>query len=1312
MRRSLRHCRRVLVYGGFVLVILAAVAVGIANQLLPLVERHPDRIAAWLSERVGRPVRFESARAQWTRRGPLLTLENLRVGEGAQALAIGRAQLLIAMYTGLLPERPLTELRLRGLSLAVEREADGRWRFVGFTPDPSKDPLDALQGFGELQVSEARLAIRAPAQGIDAVLPRVDLRLRVGERRAQAGLRAWADRRTAPLSVTADIDRRSGSGALWAGGDAIDLAPWSHLLTIAGVELGRGQGAFGLWATLRERRVTELRLETDLTNVVLRGRTPIALADGRSLDAKLGFARLRAGLRLRADDDEGWRLDAPLLRLEALAAAARERGANAAGRQPDGGMTLDGLTLAGGERFAALADRVEIAPLLALAALSDRPSPALRRWLYLAAPRGQARGLRLAGVRGGALHGEATLVDVGFRPVGRTPAVQGIGGELRVDRDGLAIALSQAPVRFDWPVAFIEPLHVKLGGEVAAWRDVEGWHVQTPTLRIEGTGSDRGLYGVTARGGLLFQGDGTRPRIGLAANVDQAAAVDAKRFWVRHRMPPKTVAWLDAALLGGRVTQGAAVVAGDLDDWPFRAGQGRFEAVAEIADARLHFNPAWPDVESLAGRVRFVGDSFGLEDATGIISGTRITRGSAGIPDFKLPILSIQAEGGGDSADLLALLRASPLRKKHAQTLDSLRLSGPAEVGMTLIQPLKKILGKARLEGMVTLKEVTAADPRYRVAFEGVTGEARFSERGFVAEALQVQVEGRPAEFALAVGGHVADPTQMVQARLHGRLPAVSLLDRSEALAWLKPWIAGEADWDLRVDIARAAAGAKTPPARLRLESDLVGATLAMPAPLRKSAETSLPLSVETRLPLQGGQVQVTLGRLMRLRGRSDANGRFAAAIAFGQAQPAQIPAAGYAIGGELPVLDAGGWIGFVTSARPGDSDVPVTLDLQAGQLDVLDRAFGETRVRLGRTPSGSDIRLEGEQLQGRLQVPAALSQGIRGEFARLYWPAGKPAEPGAPPPPPDDSDPGKLPPLSLSIADLRYGQAKLGAAELQTFPTPEGMRIERFTTKAPELNISASGSWTRLDDRSHSRFAIDFGARSLGQMLDALGFTGMVRDGPTTAKLVAGWPGSPGGFRLDVLEGTLDLEVGEGQLVEVEPGGAGRVLGLLSIAELPRRLTLDFSDFFGKGFSFNTLEGRFVFGGGQARTDDLAINGSSAEIRVRGHADLRAQAYDQTVEVLPKPGGVLTVVGAIAGGPIGAAVGAVTQQVLKKPLGQVTRTVYSVKGPWKKPEVAVIERGPARAAPQRRQGATSVAPVRSKTSRRDPARLARARRG
>jgi uncharacterized protein YhdP len=239
-------------------------------------------------------------------------------------------------------------------------------------------------------------------------------------------------------------------------------------------------------------------------------------------------------------------------------------------------------------------------------------------------------------------------------------------------------------------------------------------------------------------------------------------------------------------------------------------------------------------------------------------------------------------------------------------------------------------------------------------------------------------------------------------------------------------------------------------------------------------------------------------------------------------------------------------------------------------------------------------------------------------------------------------------------------------------------MRIDRFETRHRSLNLTAAGEWVRAPGGSRSNLKLDFKADSLGQMLDALGFTGMVDDGKTHATLAGSWPGSPGAFSLARLSGTLHADVGEGHLNDVEPGGSGRILGLISLAEIPRRLTLDFSDFFQKGFAFNTVRGDFTFSDGQARTENLRIDGPAAEIRVSGAADLRKETYDQRVEVLPKAGGVLPAIGMLAGGPAGAAVGVVAQAVFQKPLKQTTRTVYRITGPWKKPDVVVVEKGPA----------------------------------
>ena len=128
-------------------------------------------------------------------------------------------------------------------------------------------------------------------------------------------------------------------------------------------------------------------------------------------------------------------------------------------------------------------------------------------------------------------------------------------------------------------------------------------------------------------------------------------------------------------------------------------------------------------------------------------------------------------------------------------------------------------------------------------------------------------------------------------------------------------------------------------------------------------------------------------------------------------------------------------------------------------------------------------------------------------------------------------------------------------------------------------------------------------------------------------------------------------------------------------MTEIPRRLSLDFSDFFQSGLSFNSITGKFRLADGNAYTDDLVIKSPAADILVTGRTGLRAKDYDQRMSVTPHAGSTLPIVGALAAGPVGAAAGLVIQSLLNKPLGKATERHYTVTGSWDKPKIALIAR-------------------------------------
>lgn len=1264
LRRRIRHARRIAGYGLLVVLILAAAAVGVVNQMLPLVERNPQKVAAWLTERVGQPVTFSHARAEWTRRGPRFILDGLRIGERERLLDIGRAELLVAVYSGFLPGAPLTELKVRELSLALEQGEDRRWRMVGlpFQPLPGVDPLDTLEALGELQVEHASLVVRSPSFRRELLLPRVDLRLRVTGKRLQAGLQAFAVANGKPMSAVVDLDRGTWSGELWAGGESLRLDDWSPLLADTGVVVA-GSGSVDLWARIDTQRIMDVRSRAELAPLAFGARKPWrTMPDGSLSSPPVAFERANLLARWQVDDN-GWQMHAPELHFH-------ESGR----REP---RSFDGLWIAGGKRFALHAPRMDLASARALATLSDAVPTGLREWLLEAAPDGELSQVRIDGQEG-TWAGSATLQAVGWRPYGKQPGLRGLAGSAAFDQSGGVFRLGKGPVRFDWP-GFRQPMNVRVAGTLGWWRNGALWTAGASGLRIHGDD-----FGVLARAELQFQGPGRPPRLDLAAEVDPSTMQAAKKFWVVGKMPPATIDYLDNALQEGTVELGRAALGGELADWPFREGQGRFDARARVVQAKVEFNRDWPVAEALDLDVSFDGPGMAL-DGSGVILGNRVGRVRGGIADFRDPRLRLDIDAVGRGETLQALMLASPLRERYEEHLLNASIRGPATVALELDLPLAARLGGRRIEGSIDLADAGLSDPRWGIAFTQVQGRTRFSDRGFATEDLQVQFEGEPARFNLFVGdGYTGSPGLAARATLAGRFPPQVLLAQHPPLRWLDPWLAGSSDWRLALDVPQPVAGAPAAPALLDVQSDLVGTAITLPAPLGKDAATPRLLSLQAPLPSTKGEIVLRLGELMRLRGRMGADNAMTGLIQFGTGADSPPPANGLVVTGASDTLDAAGWIAF--AAKGEGTGGLRAVDLRVARLDLLGSEFPDTRLRLQRQEDHTQVQLVGPSIEGTVRIPSRLEAGVQGQFERIHWPEKPPAPAavaGAEAAVVSDEevpgqDPAVLPPLDFLVKDLRLGAMALGQAELKATPVAQGLRVDRFTTRASRMQLTASGDWLRAGEgRSKSRFDVDFTARSLGELLTAFGLAGMVKDGPIKGKLQGSWPGSPGAFALARFEGRLSANVGEGQLLEVEPGGGGRVLGLISLAEIPRRLSLDFSDFFQKGFGFNTMSGEFVFADGRASTDLLLINGPAAEIRVSGATDLRLQQYDQRIEVLPKTGGALPVIGAIAGGPVGAAVGAMAQAVLQKPLKQAARTVYRVSGPWKEPKVDVIEKGP-----------------------------------
>lgn len=1263
-RRRLRHLRFFLQAGFSAVLIAAALLVGCMRLALPWLAANPERIEGWLGDRIGRAVDIGKVDWIWTRSGPRLLFDRIEIAagtDGTPALELARTELALNLYAAFQKNRAWNEFRLVGLKLGLSRDESGVWSLSGDAGLSRAAGGGSMGALGAVVLADLDLSIEDSSHQVNLKLHVPELRVvNLGNitrvlGQLEPGLNPHA---SPPLSLVADIDMAQRSGQLYAGGRQVDLAGLGANQAMDGIAIRSGTGSLELWASWEAGRVQALTSRMELGNVVLQGRQALAVDAATQVEPQAAFDRLRTSARWQRKA-KGWSLDLADTTFTQQGLQGSPARASV--------EFLDG-------RASAQVDALELGPLASLAMLSGRVPEKARRWLYLASPRGKVRNVDLRWNGFEDFSVDAGLDGLSMRSVDGIPGVDPLSGELHGDSEALLLNLPRQASRIELPKVFRKAFELsRLDGDVLVWRDAGDWIVRTPRLLVDGE-----EFSIVARGGLAFQSDHTRPLIDLAAVVTHAKVNAAKLFWPVNTMSETVVHWLDRGLVAGDVT-GHALARGDLDHWPFLDNSGRFEAQAWLKGLELDYLADWPSGKSLDATATFINNGMLASASNGTALQIGVDHADATIDSFHDArlLLDITAHGTGEA--MLSYLRATPIGKNNVAYLSGVSIGGNGEAGIKLDIPLKNTEG-LKLDGQVQLKDATLSHATWDLSFTKANGPVRFDSTGVRAESLATQYEGNPVTLALAIGGMARDADNVFEASLEGVLPTSVVFARATDLLPALPRFPGQSNWHVGLEI-----GAEKGPASarrlLKLDSDLVGVAINLPAPLGKSAERPQAFSLALAMPPAGEPFLASLGDEVHVQGRMPGVlSPFSARLDFGSRPTAlDLPARGLHVAGQVRELDADGWIGLVAAGGGGD-ELLQGMQLEADSMRLGGREFPQIGLQLSNAADLTSIRVNGKAMQGEISVPRTdlNRRGITAHMQHLSWPD-PPAGSTAAPAIMQDFSPSSMPPLHLWIEELHLGSANLGELRLESFPSAQGMRIDLLEAKSPNVDMRASGDWTGSGASSQSHFSIDMTAENLGSMLDAFGFDGIIDGGQTIARINASWPGTPAAFALANTSGSLEIEVGQGRILDVEPGAGGRLFGLLSLREIPRRLALDFSDLFKSGMSFNSIKGHFELRDGNAYTNDLAISSPSADITITGRTGLRDKDYEQDMVVIPRAGVALPVVGALAGGPVGAAAGLVVQSLIGKRLNRAARSHYTVTGSWQKPLITLISREQSR---------------------------------
>lgn len=864
----------------------------------------------------------------------------------------------------------------------------------------------------------------------------------------------------------------------------------------------------------------------------------------------------------------------------------------------------------------------------------------------------------------------AAFEDLAWRPTQGLPGCRTLTGTLAWRADGSGqIALQGRRARVDAAGLLRAPITLERLAGTVSWRETaKGLALESPGLELANSDLNARIWGRV-----------TLPPTGAALLDVQGryrdVQVSAARRYLPTLIPAKGLAWLEQALVGGRVSDGEWLLRGPMAAFPFDGGEGLFETRFQVQDGILDYAPGWPRLEALKAEVTFRNRGLRIKAETGRLRGfpeARLEGVTTQIDDLDDVVVQVNGQVQGPTASLWRALRESPLQPPSGGQWPDLGFQGASTLELHLEIPTDERPTRAR--GQAHLADNRLALPEWRLEFAQLRGAVRFTEAGLAASRLQGRWRDAPVTIDLDVIGQAAQ--RILRARLQGHAGLATLAGTAQAKA-LASYLTGQSRWEAELRAPLAGLGRNSEgmaPPHLTLRSDLRGMAVSLPPPLGKAAAQARPLTIQVQ-PRPSDRLEATLeyGDVTRAAleiGETTRAPRLLRGELRINAGPARLPSQpGLQVIAELPQWEWSAADGMVTDSSEISQFVQ-RLDARIGRWILGGYALHDVALSASRQAESWQVDFSGKDLVGRVTAPdrPERHQPINAALERLALHA----LPDPPSTAPVGLDPRRLPPLVLTAADLRWDERELGRLRLVAMPRAWGLALEELNLESAGWRVDATGDWRWDAAGAKSHVHALLRSPALGETLAALGYaeTG-VKGGATEAELMADWAGGWPELTLERLTGELHLKIGPGQLLDVEPG-MGRVMGLFNVQALLRRFTLDFSDLLAPGMGFDQIRGDVLFGQGRAYTQNLTLEAPAAQIRAEGEVDLRQRTYDQRITVSPKLNGALPVAGAIAGGPVAGAAAFVAERLLQKGIQSLTGREYWLRGSWEAP---ILER-------------------------------------
>ncbi len=1276
----------------FIALVLIVILAGALRAAFPFINNYRPEIQQWASNVIHKPVSVQKITASWRGLHPTISLDNLVVYDTETKnpiLKVAHCQIGIKLIPSLIYQRIIpSQFHITGTRLVIHQLDNHFFDINGIklqlAPNkamhgPIQSALKWLDAQGDILLDQVEVDWYGQ-NGM--VLPLTDLQIELTRgifQRQVIGLVTIAEKIPARLRFVIQIQghlfERGVSAKAYLYARQLDLALFLKNQHWHDWQLTQGQFPhLRVWATWSNQSfqtiqsefvLKQLQLQKNAQPSVVNTATPWTI---NSLVANTAWQRQGKDWNFAADsvqlvlNNQRW----PLTQLSAQSHRSSQqtmvqvlRGDQLSLRQLGELFPLiPQMTAANLTKWQTLAPNGEIKNFIVRDEVTSAPSSAKPAQHQVSAA--------------------ADLNELSWQASQQIPGVQNLNGHVRLNETAGELQLQGNDVLVYTPRIWSRPFHLTQYQAKVQWlKSQDGWGVQISDLNLQDP-----VFHVQADADFYAYPD--NPTLRLLAKFTAVDLAQLRHYVPDKAISPKFAHWLTEAFVSGKSAQGSILLQGPIKHFPFYDHSGHFELLTHVDQLNFQYAAAWPHINDISGDLKMDNARLTFDAPTVNVLGLPTQPVHAEIDDVLHSPVTVQGSLAADAGDALRFIQETPLQQKFGHAFEGMQLHGAASGKIELSYPLHPQNPPLQLNGDMSLAPGgSLAMPQWRIAIQSLQGGLHFTEHSFQSDNLQGQWLGQPVSIHIATKpGNDEASTTVIAATSVAPIAQLSKLYSAE---FLTKFIQGQTPFLGQLIINKTAKQTNT---RLTVDSDLTGVAINLPEPLKKSAVEKTPTHVEVNLAAAGKPLVITGNYANRLaaalslqsNAKTKAWSLNSGDIRFGSGKTSLPQASGLQITGQINSLDESEISELLTSLQSkgaqatASTPIPIQrVNLDFNQLKIAGMTLDQANIQMQAQNNGWLVQIYSPTVIGSLLLPTRFSQqGIQGNFQRYVIVPGSSEnnnESNA------AVNPSKIPPLNLTVQNLFYGAKRLGKLTLVTTTQSSTLFINQFNLSTSDFTLQARGRWQGGNNGAQTGITGTMQARDLGATFKSWGVSQRLVGGNGGASFVLSWPGPAYHPDTKAMNGNFSMQVNDGRIINMGQGteaemGLGRVLNLLSLQNLPRRLTLDFSDLFTQGFSFDKIKGDFVINNGNAVTQNIYLNGPVAKVEAKGRIGLGTQDYNLQLTVTPYVTSSIPVAAALAAGPVVGAAAWVANKVLGGVVNHITSHTYQVTGTWSNPSI------------------------------------------